>query len=1499
MHALKWTYKVVRSILLTVIVTVAGIYLLTYILLSIPAVQDKVKGEAERQLTAFLGGRVEIGDFDFYPFNEAILKDVSIHDPKGDKCIGIGKLGAGIRLWRLISTGQIEITYAELIDGDFQITQATPDAPLNIQFLIDAFSPKDKNKPPASFDVKIHNVVIRRCKASYSRLWMPHGSNTLQFDPNYISVTDLNADITLPQFKNDDFTVDVRRIALKSGSFVLKNLSLKTHITPTSISLADLVVQLPGTDIRPSDISLNFPSFKELPNTLKDTSHSLVILDSRITPSDLAYFVPQLSNLTTPYFLTAEITGDGRHVAIDQFRLAQNPRSPMINIQGDLYGLTSPGHLRADIDNISLRLSDSDISTLLSLLPSLPVNLHTMIGKAGNLMLDADVDYVQAAGQLRAKGFFDASNIGNLDFDANCVLPHTSSKEISISGTAKSDGIDVSPLLNSNLLGKVIFDAEADVRIIGSDISGNASAYIPSIIFNGQPISEIHLDATKESEHLALNLDVDDPNFMVYVDADAALRGAASEWNLNLSVSDFVPSRFVNIPQLHNAVVSLDAEGYAVGDNIDNLIGQLNLSGLHIKGAPIGDICLNEFDVLSTVEEGTHHFEIDSDFISGYVESDILPSHLPALFQNMIAKVLPDLVQSPKLETIGAVDGDGEFRFTVKKNPMFTSLFHLPMEWLTDFNITGAFAANPGFLSLQTDIPYIRQGKNKLVRNTSLLVEIDETDATAKANVGTVMPVKNGDLHLEVNAESVAGQMDLITWFNRSEESSFKGNLHLGANFINSHSTGITSHPGISLHIYPTSIYLNNAEWRIGEADLTYADKQLNVDDFNIRHADQYVIINGSAGSNPDDIINISLADFDLQYLFDTLNINYVNFGGNATGEIYATDVFSGTPRAAVRRLHVNGLKYNGSLLGDAELSASWDHPEKCVRIGADISEDNRQVALMDGGIWVTRDSLSLAFDTHKLNIGFLHPFMAAFASEIKGRASGKAKIYGTFKDVDMEGRLYADTVTMRLGYTNVEYSGKDSVIIDPGHIHIPEFRLYDRNGNYGLFKGELYHRYFHEPSFNFQLTDAHDLLCYDTTSEMNPDWWGTIYGSGMAVINGLPDKVDILANMVTEKKSSFTFVLSERQDASDYKFLTFSDKKKEAELALKPKEEPDFLEEFKKKAQQEEGPGTAVEIDIRADITPAAQITLVMDPTSGDKIKARGTGNLNLTYATASDEMGMFGRYTLAEGVYNFSLQDLILKDFIIKEGSTISFNGDPMDALLDITAAYRVNTNLTDLDKSFANDKELNRTSVPVDALLKVNGDLTSPDITFDIALPTLTEETARKVRSIISTEDMMSRQIIYLLALNRFYTPEYMGSSSNGGEWASVASSTISSQLSNMLGQLTDKVNVMPSLRSDKGDFSDVEVDVALSSRLLNNRLLLNGNFGYRDRTTSNTTFVGDFDIEYLLKPNGNLRLKAYNHFNDQNYYLKSSLTTQGIGIIYRRDFNHLFRPKKKYD
>ncbi len=518
---------------------------------------------------------------------------------------------------------------------------------------------------------------------------------------------------------------------------------------------------------------------------------------------------------------------------------------------------------------------------------------------------------------------------------------------------------------------------------------------------------------------------------------------------------------------------------------------------------------------------------------------------------------------------------------------------------------------------------------------------------------------------------------------------------------------------------------------------------------------------------------------------------------------------------------------------------------------------------------------------------------MSAFASKVDGYASGQARLFGTFKYIDLEGDVFADSLALKIDFTNTEYLCSDSVRLRPGLITVRNAEIRDSYGHTARLDGDVRHVFFKQPSFDFRVRDARDFLCYNVGSKESPDWYGTIFGNGGAHISGEPGVVNIDVNMATASGSSFTFVLNDMLDADEYSFITFRDRTpvQVVDSVVGIDAIPPAVLEYQKRmtAQAQDEPSD-YNMDFRVDITPAAKIILVMDPVGGDEIKAFGNGNLRLTYGSANNDLRMFGTYTLDRGSYNFTLQDIIIKDFTIDEGSKISFHGDPYAAQLDIEAVYSVNANLSDLDESFLQDRDLNRTNVPVHALMKVTGDMRQPDINFDLRFPTLTSDVYRKVRSIVSTEEMMNRQIIYLLALNRFYTPDYM-STTKGNELFSVASSTISSQLGSMLGKLSENWTIAPNLRSDRGDFSDVEVDVALSSRLLNNRLLFNGNFGYRDKSLNTNQFVGDFDVEYLLNRRGTWRLKAYNRYNDQNYYLRSAATTQGVGIMFKRDFDSL--------
>ena len=1491
MRWLKSSYRIARSILFTAVILVAVLFVSLYVTLSIPSVQDEIRSQAEAELSGLLGGDVRIGRLSIHPFNEVVLSDVTLADPEGRKCLEASRLGTGISIWRLVMRQRIEITYVELLDFNVALWKETAETPLNIDFIIKALSPKDKSKPPTKFDLRIRNIVLRGGKFSFSRLWMPRNPDTTRIDFNHIRINGLRADVALPVLRDDSVVVDLRRLAFKEGERleIIKIAGLFS-ISPHSLGFRGLGIELPGTTLNPSDFSISFDKIGNIRRALSTGNHHLVMVGNKVTPSDFAGLYPPLSHIYTPMTLDLSVNGNLGSVVLEEFRLTDFDRRLDVSLTGRAEDLPHPSEMRIEVGRLLFSAGKDYVEYLEALLPASAEKGVATISRLGAVegLVSGAFDMREKSGE--AEGYL-STGVGRLDFDAEASFP--AKGVCSVSGKAFTDGIQAGHILDRTDLGLVAFDVNADLRVgqgtALAGLSGNADISLPLLELNGRSYSDIALHASKNGHEVEMQLTSDNEGISADIDAYGWLEGASSRWRLTADVEDF-----------NTAILSHSSPSYAIKGNVsldavgntpDNIAGTLRLGGLSVVNPEGRQLEMPRMVVTSEIFPGDslpmRHIQVNSELLNASVAGDFLPSQIPGLVRHALSASFPSLLPPPPPR---GFDGSGSYKLTLSRNSALTEFFRLPVTMLSDIVVEGEINGRERALSVKTSVPYLQQGRDKLIRDIYLEGRLDGTQEGAALTCGAIYPTKKGDLKLDVSFSSQNDMMKLDLDFNRNLSSSFYGYLSLGASLRRD---PVDRMPEGEIHIYPSSFVLNGAEWKMGEADITYADNRLEISGVSLRHAGQFVLINGNASSDPEDTLSLSLADIDLSYIFDTLNINYVTFGGIATGDIEARNLFTASPEAYTKTLIVKNLAYNGAVLGDGVLSSSFDAKRRRIAIGASVEEDSRHVADINGGIWLGRDSLSFDIDADKIDIRFLQPFMQAFSSRVTGRASGKAKLFGTFKDIDLYGRLYADSIDMLVDYTNVSYHGSDSVIIDPGHIRIPSFRIYDKYGNSGVLSGEVTHNFFHDPSFRFTVTGVRHMLCYDTNSRMNPDWYGTVFASGTARLSGRPGRVDLFADMATDKNTTFTFVLSDEQQASDYNFLTFSDRRKAERPADIPIDDtPDFLKLFNRTVAQEQGPPSIFALDLRVSATPEAKMVIVMDPAGGDRITAYGSGAMNITYSSEDDEMKMYGKYVLERGTYNFTLQDIILKDFVIKPGSEISFTGDPMRGVLDIAAAYRVNTSLTDLDKSFATDRELNRTNVPVEAILKARGVMTNPEISFDIELPTVTEETQRKVKSIISTEDLMSRQVIYLLALNRFYTPEYMGSTSNGGEWASVASSTLSSQLQNVLGQLTDKFTLAPSLRSDKGDFSDLEVDVALSSTLLNNRLLLNGNFGYRDRSTSNTTFVGDFDIEYLLNRSGNLRLKAYNHFNDQNYYLKSALTTQGIGIVYRRDFDNPF-------
>ena len=1499
MNLTRGTYNVVRSVVVSVLVAIVAIVALAYPLLMLPSVQERLCAEGEKALGEFLNTEVNIGSLSISPFNQLELKDVLVYDQQGDSLLTVGKLGAGISLKDLIADKRIVITYAEISGLDGHVTRQDKSSPTNMQFIIDAFKPKE-DKPPKPFDVQVKTVVVRQSSLTYDVLDQPRKPN--HFDPNHLAVRNLRADLSLPQLKNNDFDIRIKRLSFDEGSgFSLNRLSSNVHLTDNALDVKDIKVKLPNSDIRLDDVHLEYASLKTLGSEIKQMPLRLSTNGSKVTLSDFAAFSPKLSQFNDPMNVTATVVRDGSRLEVPVLNVRSSNGGLALNARGSYLLPTVGGYRSLDLDRIDLDANASSINQILSMIPGVSNQARDIISRCGSVTLDGELH--SKSNNLTFKGNIGTS-LGHVDMNGTLAQQSGASR---FTGHVKTDDLQIGTLLaKNNLLNQVAMDAQIDAVIKGGDVSGHLQGHLPFVDFKGARYHDITADVDKQGNAFMGNLSMNDPNGRVTIDGKAILDGANSTYDVNLSADGLDLARLGLYDKYPNRRLSADATASFWGNTLDNATGHIEISDFaftdHDKGLKFNSLQVNADN--NGVDKV---ISVESDHIDGFITGQYDFKTIVPTVKHMLASTFPLYFEDYLDYSHEGIPNDVTFEFMVHPDDELNRFLNLPVYPFMSYKVQGDLYESKNKFSLAVDAPFMRQG-DKFITGTKLEIKKNSYSDRVELMARSAYPIKNGKkIDLIFKAAGLDNNIDAeLNWKVPGDTTlpdyhKFNGELLLSS-LLNRGDDGKLK---ADIKVKKSDMTIADTKWVIEDGSISVDNGVVTVNNLAGRHEEQLLRINGKASHDPDDKLYLELNELNLDYVFGTLAIDHVDFGGIATSKFILSDLFSGAPRIYTPSLFIKDITYNGAHLGDFDIKAEFDNDTKGILVEGGIKQSNGKYTSLDGGIYVADDSLYIKFGADHANVSFLKPYMEAFTSDVQGEISGEAILFGNFHTINLEGDIVADSIRFYLDYVNCWYTASDVPIhIIPDYIEFSDIPIHDREGHEAKLGGWLKHDAFHRPEFNFAITDAHDFLCYDTNPSIRPDWYGTIYGNGACFVEGGPGIVNIKVNMTSAPHSQFTFVMSDDEQAGAYDFITFRNRNASPEPAVKEdttsiKWVLSKLNQYKPQQpqpQQQESEPSAYFIDLQGDITPDVALTVIMDPVGGNRIKATGSGHMRLTYNN-NGEIETYGKYTLEKGTYNFTLQDVILKDFTIRDGSSISFQGDPYAAVLDLEAVYSLNANLRDLDDTFGEGLDLTRTNVPVHALLRAKGIISQPEISFDLEFPSLTTDAHNKVKSIISTDEMMNRQIIYLLALNRFYTPEYMGTSSNQNELlTSVASSTIAGQLSNILGKMTDNLSIAPNVRTNKGDFSDVEVDVALSSQLLNNRLLLNGNFGYRDNTynTSNTNFIGDFDLEYLLNSKGTFRLKAYNHFNDQNYYLRNALTTQGVGIMWKHDFD---KPKRK--
>ncbi len=462
----------------------------------------------------------------------------------------------------------------------------------------------------------------------------------------------------------------------------------------------------------------------------------------------------------------------------------------------------------------------------------------------------------------------------------------------------------------------------------------------------------------------------------------------------------------------------------------------------------------------------------------------------------------------------------------------------------------------------------------------------------------------------------------------------------------------------------------------------------------------------------------------------------------------------------------------------------------------------------------------------------------------------------------------------LRIDYLNTLYRFTHTVKVRPDMFALDLVTVVDEEGNKARLGSTILHEGLRKWNYNVW-GEIDQFLVLNTSEQDNELYYGKAYGTGDIEVSGYEGSLEVVVDAATAPGTDIHLPVGGSTEVSAISFVRFT-----TDSAFAAEEEVLDL--------------SGVELDLNVRVTPDALFELIFDPTVGDIMRGRGQGNMRMT-VDRNGSFAMRGQVEVTQGDYLFTLRNVVNKRFDVAPGGTINWFGDPFDAQLDLKALYRLRTPLYDVVPP-SERSEAYRKRVPVEVVMSLRDRLLNPEIGFEVKLPSVDESLKQQVLSVLSTDQEMNRQVFSLIVLNRFLPPPAYasaGSPSTGGLAAGTTGfELMSNQISNWLSQLSSGFDLGVNYRPGDNITQD-ELEVAVSTQLFNERLLLSTNvgvqYGAQNQQNSNTV-VGDFQLEYLLTDDGKLRLKAFSISNDRNLNrADQALTTQGAGIGYRRESN----------
>ncbi len=1447
-----WVRRIVRSFGVTMVVVLL-LVAIAGLLLLLPSVQTRVASQLAAIASERTGADIRIGRVSVSMDGAIQLGEVYVSDLRGDTLFVVPELRVkGLRIRPDVRL--VQISTLELHGARFALATTKGDAHSNLTNFINELSSADSSASEGDWTIRCSRFLIDGFHFSF------HDANQ-EVDPfgvdfTHIDIPDAHIAGARLTVIGDSINAHLRHVSFTERSgFRVDKLAGTTSVSGHGIAVNNMQLRSPFTDVH-GKVMMTCESWRAFDDFTTSVALRLDLDSSLLDMADIAWFAPELEGIRFPMVLSGKVRGTIADL---------KGRGMKVNFGEDSYFQGSAEFSGLpEIANTFMLLDIDELHTTtrdLHRVPIPPFTSKQLLQLPTEVDLLGDIDFAgRFTGFLRAFTAQGRANtaLGDLRTDISYERD-TITDRIYLSGRAATTSFRLGALLGTSTIGPMA----ANVRLKANGTSLQAmkvdlDGEFPLFTINGKTVTGI--TANGHLERNLFNGELHARSQDLFLDfkglADLRKRWPEVDFAAKVHHADLRALGFVDRPGYSALNVDIKAKGRL---SPDSLLGRMELSGISYCDADV-EYDLGDVVLVSDRSDGVNSLRLDADFAEAEVLGTFLPTRLPAAIAHVVYSVFPSL-----REDVIYKHSEQAFTYRViaRRADELLDLFVPGLAIDSGARVTGSFSTRTFDLDMTASIPHMRYGS----------LALDSLELIAD---------KTLDL-LAFSARSTRQQLKDSLWFGGTAITgkAYQDELEieLGWTTSNTGTNGdlellgeVRGMRSISLDLLPSSLYFGRGAWKNTEASrITIDSSTVVVDSLVLVNADQRIMFHGVVAKDPEQAMGFALDNVDLLNLAPLFEGPVLNGTVGGVGRVF--DLY-GAPYVD-SQLHADSIKVNGIVVGDIRFDAKWLEGQGALDLNGVLTRGPIKALDFTGRMGIKDDNeLAMLLIMDRFDLSLVNHYLPGGISDIGGEVTGNVALTGTLGAPELNGKVEVVNAGLRIDYLNTRYTFSNTVNIAPDMFTVDNAVVHDEEGNSGKMGATVIHDRL--KNWNYDIWGSISrVLVLNTTEDLNPLYYGRAYGSGDFGVSGYEGSLEINVDARTAPGTDIHFPVGGSTEVSPIGFVQFND--------------PDST------AEEAEVDLSGVSLNMNIDVTPDARMELIFDPTVGDIMSGRGRGNIRMG-VTPAGEFSMTGQVELTEGDYLFTLRNVVNKRFQVVPGGRIVWYGDPFDAQLDLQAVYKLRAPLYDIippgERTDAYKKR-----VPVEVIMDLRDKLMNPEIGFQVRLPSVDEGIKAQVASVLSTEQERNRQVFALIVLNKFLQPPvYAGAGSptgTGNVAGTTTSELLSNQVSNWLSGLSNDFDLGVNYRPGDNITQD-ELEVAVSTQLFNERLLLSTNVGVQygaSAAANSNALIGDFQLEYLMTDDGKLRAKAYSVTNDRNLnQADQAPTTQAVGLAYRVEFDN---------